>query len=377
MPAFTNFKNAGKKWRYLATVFATLLSMEVQMTEIYQRNQYIHDMAWHYIQRPHGDSELGGKLGTSRSNVYKIRTKVMPELGYDVHNAGNGKYYMNSEDFVTHIPLNPQQSLALYLGARRLQQQTKSGQQQVATALEKLAKALRKPMAAEVVKASKVVLAQEQDGQQEKVLAEITESWLLGRKVRIKHRKLHGELRTYTVSPYLLEPAMWGDGIYLIGYSDYHNGIASFKVARIEHAFRSTEAYEMPASFNIQDLLQHTWGIWHADKTPEPVVLHFTRYVTPRIRESVWHPSQEIVFHDDGSCTWTAHIVEWREMEGWVRGWGANVEVVKPLEMRRNIERHILKMCDLYSLRQVTTPLNENDDDFDEKWADMFLASGE
>ena len=135
-----------------------------------------------------------------------------------------------------------------------------------------------------------VVLEQEEDKKQVEVLERLMEGLLQGFQVRIEHRKLHGKLRTYMVSPYHVEPAVWGDGIYLIGYSEYHNQVATFKVSRIEKATVQPEPFAMPDEFDVQGQLQHAWGIWHADGEPITVRLRFNRYVTPRVMESIWRP---------------------------------------------------------------------------------------
>lgn len=314
------------------------------------RTELINQMASLYLSRAYSDQELGKTLNTSRSNIFKIRTKMQNELGYAIEEdqTHRGKYKIFSKDQITKIPLTPYESLALYLGGRHLQQQTRTYQLAVTTALSKLSKALRQPMAEELVRAVQAVMNQEQDEHQTKVLQEIVNGWLVGRRVRIRHRKLYGQLRVYSVAPYLLEPSVWSDAIYLIGHSDYHDNIASFKVGRIESAMQTTEGYEMPALFNIHDLLKHSWGIWHADEQPITIRLHFNRQITPRVIESIWHPSQEINLQPDGSCFWTAQIAEWQEMEPWIRGWGGDVEVLEPLELRETMMGQAKRLAEKY-----------------------------
>lgn len=50
--------------------------------------------------------------------------------------------------------------------------------------------------------------------------------------------------------------------------------------------------------------------------------LRFSPLVTPRVKESIWHPSQAIADQPDGGCEWSAEIAQWRKMEPWVLGWG-------------------------------------------------------
>ncbi|MCI0394299.1 MAG: CRISPR-associated helicase Cas3', partial [Chloroflexi bacterium] len=315
-----------------------------------RRNRHIHEMERLYTERAYSDIEMAERLGIDRSNVFKIRQLMETELGVPFYEESRGRYRIDPRRRISHIPLNPQETLALYLGARRLQQQTRTGQQDVASALEKLARALCKPLAESLVQAARAVLEQEQDTRQEKVLATLVEGWLQGLRVRIHHRKLHGQLRTYTVGIYQIEPAVWGDGVYLVGHSDYHGDLATFKVSRIEQASLTTERYTAPADFDIHKLLKHAWGIWHADADPVTVRLRFSRQVTPRVKESIWHPSQTIRSLDDGGCIWEAEIAEWQEMEPWVRGWGSQVEVLEPAELREEIMADVQHSSRKYGL---------------------------
>lgn len=316
----------------------------------YKRSEYMSEMERLYTQRAFSDIEMAERLETSRNNVYKIRNKMEKKLDIPLYEESRGKYRIDARRRVTTLRVNPSEALALYLGGRRLQQQTRTGQKSVASALEKLAKSLRKPMQASLVRAAKVVLEQEEDKKQAEVLAILIEGWLKRVQVRIKHRKLHGKLRTYTVSPYHLEPAVWGDGIYLIGYSEYHNQVATFKVLRIEGATLLTqpEPFTIPEEFDTQTLLQHAWGIWHADGEPITVRLQFSRHVTPRVMESVWHPLQKITPQEDGGCIWEVQVTEWREMVPWVRGWGADVEVLEPQALRDKLVGEARRLAELY-----------------------------
>ena len=314
----------------------------------YKRNMYMSEMERLYTERAFSDSEMAKKLETTRGNVYKIRNKMEEELEIPFYQESRGKYRIDAQRRVTTLRISPLEALALYLGGRRLQQQTRTSQKSVASALKKLAESLKKPMQTSLVEAAEVVLAQEEDKKQVEVLEELIKGWFQGFKVRIKHRKLHGKLRTYTVSPYHLEPAVWGDGIYLIGYSEYHNQVATFKVSRIEKASVQPEAFTMPDEFDVQGQLQHAWGIWHADGEPITVRLRFNRYVTPRVMESIWHPLQKITPQEDGGCIWQVEVTEWREMEPWIRGWGADVEVLEPQELRDRLTGAARRLARLY-----------------------------
>lgn len=315
------------------------------------RHYLIEEMIRLYLERSWSDAELGERLGTDRTNINKIKRKEIEEkMGIPILADPNrrGKYYIPKDSFVNNIRLRPGEMLALYLAGRRLQQQTKTAQEDIAGALKKITSALNKPLANNLVKAAEMILAQEQDHQQDETFRKLMEAWLNGRKVTIKHRKLHGKLRTYTVSPYQLEPAVWGDGIYLIGYSDYHNGIASFKLSRIERLSISTEPVVESDDFDSHNLLQHAWGIWQVDKEPETVRLKFNTYITPRVKETIWHPSQTIKELEGVGCEWQAEVAEPREMLSWIRGWGSDVEVLEPDWLAQSVKGHVQRLAKMY-----------------------------
>lgn len=74
----------------------------------------------------------------------------------------------------------------------------------------------------------------------------------------------------------------------------------------------------------------------HGEEQVE-VVLQFSSTVSARVRESVWHPSQEVDELKDGGCLFTVRISEPREMLPWIRSWGAEVEVLSPPSVRQAI----------------------------------------
>jgi CRISPR-associated endonuclease/helicase Cas3 len=281
---------------------------------------------------------------------------MQKELNLPFIPEGRGRYRLDPQYRLSNVQVNPQEALALYLGGRRLQQQTKTGQRHVASALQKLAGVLRKPMMKRLIRAAEVVLEQEQDPVRMVVMERLMEGWTISRKVRIHHHTLHGESEEYLVSPYQLEPAVWGDGIYLIGDSKgrFRSGLTTFKVERIEWVTVTMEPYTIPDDFDSHRLLQHAWGIWHADKDPEPVRLQFTPFATPRVKESIWHPSQTILELPDGGCIWEAQIAEIQEMKPWVRGWGSEVEVLLPDELQKDVLNHASALVTIYGVGQTS-----------------------
>ena len=322
-----------------------------------RRNELIHEMERLYIDRAFSDSELAERLGVNRSTVYRTRVFMENELHLPFLSEAPGRYRLDRQKQLGSIRLSQLEALALYLGGRRLQQQTRIAHLPTAAALEKLAIVLRQPMMNNLVRAAQEVLEQEADPQQAHNLEQIVEGWISGRKVRVRYLKPHAETaRVHMISPYQIEPSVWGDSVYLIGHSDHYDAVITLKLNRIERAAVTTEPFTIPDTFDSHAMLEFAWGIWRADSPPQDVRLRFSPLVTPRVKESVWHPTQTIRDLPDGGCEWKAQIAEWREMEPWVRGWGEQVEVLAPLDLRNSVAAAMSPAATLYLPDDRETP---------------------
>jgi CRISPR-associated endonuclease/helicase Cas3 len=55
---------------------------------------------------------------------------------------------------------------------------------------------------------------------------------------------------------------------------------------------------------------------------------------------------------EDGSLLWRAQVAEPLEMMPWIRGWGADVEVLEPENLREAIEKEVHGLMDVYKIRE-------------------------
>ena len=314
-----------------------------------RRNELIIEMERLYADRAYSDIELAARLEVDRSTIYRVRRFMERELNIPFLKEDLGRYRIDRRKQLGSIRLTQMEALALYIGGRRLQQQTRIAHLPTAGALEKLAVVLRQPMMKNLVRAAQEILEHDADPQQARNMEQIVDGWTNGRKLRVRYRKPHSDAaRIITISPYQLEPSVWSDSVYLIGYSDDHNAVITLKLNRIERATATTEPFTVPDEFDSHAMLEYAWGIWFSVGHTEAVRLRFSPRVAPRVRESVWHPTQAIRDLPDGGCEWVAQIAEWREMEPWVRGWGAEVEVLEPADLRRSVAESMSAAARLY-----------------------------
>jgi predicted DNA-binding transcriptional regulator YafY len=137
------------------------------------------------------------------------------------------------------------------------------------------------------------------------------------------------------VQPYFLEPDAARRSVYLIGFDEPAGAMRTYKVERIRSATLTQDRYELPEDFDPDRWLANSWGIWSSDGTPTVRVrLRFDASVAHRVREAVWHRSQELVELDGGGVELAVTVAGIVEIRPWVLSWGDGVEVLEPPELR-------------------------------------------
>ncbi|ACL24096.1 helix-turn-helix transcriptional regulator [Chloroflexus aggregans] len=312
------------------------------------RAERLTEMKRLYVQRAFSDAEMAERLGVDRTTAY--RDRIALEQDYPFVEDPPGRYRIDRNRLLSEIRLNPHEALFLYLPARRLLRQTRFANRHVVNAVEKLAACLQQPMTEKLLRLSHEVLHQQHYPERIGVLERITMAWIDQKKVRITYRALRAKRPLiHTICPYLIEPALWSDSVYVIAYSDVARDIVPFKLERIEDVVTTLEYFDFPDNFDEQQLLRHTWGIWIGDSEPVTVKLRFlSGEATRRVQETVWHPSQQITLLPDGGCEWQAQVADWREILPWVRGWGASVEVIEPHDLRETLMGEAKALAERY-----------------------------
>jgi predicted DNA-binding transcriptional regulator YafY len=193
---------------------------------------------------------------------------------------------------------------------------------------------------------------------------------------KVWHKLADGRVFDYEFAPYFIEPYAVGRTTHAIGWRDPPKALRTFKVERIQRVELTAERYEIPADFDPRERLADAWGIWYTEAEPVEVVLRFHPRVAHRVRETQWHRSERIDEQADGSLLWRAWVAEPQEMVHWIRGWGADVEVVEPEGLRRTLMREVKRLMRLYHLEGSTTPDSPDEEtDYDDQRARELFGS--
>jgi len=290
--------------------------------------------------------EMAKQCGVSARTIQRDLWSLQ-RMGVPLWQQGN-RYGVLGGYFLPPLRLSLGEAAALYLAARLLARYSDQQNPHVVPALAKLAGVLPESMAGHVLQSIKALGYKPGNPPFDAVFEQVVLGWATGRKVRIWHQAAGSEnVHEYVVSPYFIEASGEGYATYLIGHSSYFEDLHTFKMERIQRAELIEETFELPHGFDGPALLRSAWGVMYGE-APVEVRLRFSPRVTRRVKESVWHPTQRIEDCEDGGCIFTVRVSMPLEMKPWIRGWGADCEVLEPQSLRNDIAEDISRIASIY-----------------------------
>ena len=147
------------------------------------------------------------------------------------------------------------------------------------------------------------------------------------------------------VDPYALK---FNFGIwYLIGFCHQRNEVRTFRIDRVRKIEILEENFKVPDSFDLDEYFKESWGIIRGQKTK--VILKFAKDTADFIAECIWHPSQKLTKNTDGSLIAQFEVGGLSEIKIWILGFGENVEVLEPPELRQELKEAAEKINRIYS----------------------------
>lgn len=322
---------------------------------------------------PLSQAEIARRCDVNRSTIHRL-VQDMIEQEIPVRVDKQGLLYIERTAYLSTIKLTLHEAMAVFLAGRLLTRYSDKPNAHTVVALEKLGTALQGVMPAlgQHIAGTSTVLRERlprQSSDYQRTLEKLTEAWARGTKVQLWYQPLNARKAfQHTFSPYFLEPSAIGYSTYAIGLAEPPAKLRTRKLERIERIVTTDEPFDVPADFDPNKLLAGAWGIWFdEDDQPTMVKLRFTgRQAIQRMEETIWHPSERKELDDEGRLVWVAQIDEVQEMLPWIRGWGADCEVLEPEKLRGKIKGELRRQMRVYGI-------NESDsDDRQQRFVDIF-----
>lgn len=169
----------------------------------------------------------------------------------------------------------------------------------------------------------------------------------------IHYKPYGGETKIRTISPYLLKEYrnVW----YMVACANetkHKGGTNLFKLNRVVKIEACDQTYVIDDTFNAEDYFKYSLGVFHIHGAePIEVKLKFNKALIPLISETKIHPSMEIISKNEDEMVVTFTVYNTIELKNKILSFGANVEVISPLELREEIMEIITNVLAIYQIK--------------------------
>ncbi len=163
------------------------------------------------------------------------------------------------------------------------------------------------------------------------ILASLTRQ----RQVRVWYRGITNgvdECTKFSVYRLLLRDRNW----FMIGRTSLHRRIEVIGIPWVRKVVLTDDPSTIPPRFNLLRFLGQAWGV---DRHPirYRIGLRFSAEIAPEIDKIVWHRTQRRVTQPDGRVDLHFVLDGIEEVLRWVLGFGDEVEVLEPDELRSRV----------------------------------------
>ncbi|HEX3870316.1 MAG TPA: WYL domain-containing protein, partial [Pirellulales bacterium] len=139
-----------------------------------------------------------------------------------------------------------------------------------------------------------------------------------------------------------------------------HRAVRTFNIGRILSLEPLDETFKIPRGFRIERVLRNAWNLM-AERGPDhDVTIHFDKMVAQNVAEVMWHNTQRIDFHDDGSIDFHVKVSGLTEISWWVLGYGDQAIVVRPQKLRDMIVHRCRNLVKRYEALDAEAPASKN-----------------
>ena len=302
---------------------------------------------------PRKAEELSRIFGISRRTLFRD-LKELQNIGIQpqyspVHNG----YHIESEQFLPPINLNLQEALSVLLMVHKMRGQIqlpfKNAALLAALKIESsLPPRVRRYCESALAKISARANAQAPAPKSpglDSIFSSLQSALALRHRVRICYDSLFdNQVIDFELSPYHLfyNQRAW----YVVGHSSIHKEARTFKLNRIKDAQILDKPFADGEKFDLTEYIGRAWSMIPEGRIYN-VRLCFSPKVANNVAEVQWHSSQTVIRDADGSATIDFRVDGLGEITWWILGYGDQVKVLTPDQLRKRVIEIAQKMIAL------------------------------
>ncbi len=168
---------------------------------------------------------------------------------------------------------------------------------------------------------------------------------ILRHKVRLSYHPAGSGIIDIEVEPYRL--LHYKDSFYLLGLPSGKSELRNYKLSRIDHLEVTQETFKMPGNVDIQPF-SVPWDF--GEGAPVRVRIRLSRKaVLYRLRERVYHPTQELKELPEGGAEFTVEVKSPERMLSWILSFGRDAEILEPESLKDLLVNELEGIRSLYT----------------------------
>lgn len=153
---------------------------------------------------------------------------------------------------------------------------------------------------------------------------------------------------TWTIHPYYIKE--YNNRWFLFGLNEEKGTIYNVALDRIENTEQVNKEY-IPTDIDFEHYFDDVIGVSFSGEKKEPIRLKFSEHRFPYVMTKALHPSQKLV--DVDNRTIEINVIPNNELEALILSFGLDVEVLSPIEYRKQIQELIRESYEKYFPVQV------------------------
>jgi len=293
-------------------------------------------------------SDLEQECQVSTRTIYRD-LRVLSEGGVPLSlDPQTKKYRAYGKAFLKPLSFQVEEATALVCCAQAFLKQESVLTVPLRRALERLTYGLTDEHKATVEKRScalDIAVSIQENGDSRELFSGLETAIVERRQVRLQYYSKTRDVHTdRIVDPYVItfRNGTW----YLIAYCHNQNSERIFRLDRIEQFELLNTKFIMPSNFSTDEFFRDSWVLEQGDSVS--VKLHFMPEAARWIQDEKKHPTQKITDLPDGSLIYEVTVNGTREITRWIMGYGDQVEVLEPVELRNKVMKQVEQMRLLY-----------------------------
>jgi predicted DNA-binding transcriptional regulator YafY len=286
---------------------------------------------------------------TIRDDLAFLRDRYDAPLEY---RKNQGWHYTDDQWRLPTVSLSTGELFALTLGARMLESYSGSAfESELKSSIKRLSERLPENTWVDLQKLAEEQITFRSGAQmlnlEPQIWTQLLDSCRDRKKIWMRYYAAsHNSESERIVDPYFLD-IYRGTNPYLIAFCNNRQEIREFRVDRIRELRILPEIFEIDPNFDVK-AYQNQKFQYQGGNQVVAIAIWFDAQTAPYIRERIWHSSQSITEHDDGSLTLHLKTAGLQDLKRWVLGYGKGAKVLEPTELIDLVKAEVKQIYQLY-----------------------------